>query len=109
MWHQVLTDTSSFEETSCTAMFILAAARGITYGILEKKYASNVFKAWNSIQKNIDKDGIVKNICCGTGIGYDTDFYKNRKRYDNDPRGLGAVITAAVEVGKLEKYLSGAK
>ncbi len=87
-------------------MFVLAAARGITSGIIDKKYAHKVFTAWNTLQKNIDKSGIVKNICCGTGIGYDTDFYKKRKRYDNDPRGLGAVITAAVEVSNLEKYLS---
>ncbi|WP_217620905.1 glycoside hydrolase family 88 protein, partial [Bacillus sp. GbtcB13] len=29
LWHQVLTDPESYEETSCTAMFVYALSRGI--------------------------------------------------------------------------------
>lgn len=98
MWHQVLTHPESFEETSCTAMYILGIARGIKNGWIDKKYESNIVKAWNALKKNVAADGTVKDICRGTGIGYDLDFYFNRKRFDHDPRGLGSVLTAAAEM-----------
>ncbi|MFA7228498.1 MAG: glycoside hydrolase family 88 protein [Melioribacteraceae bacterium] len=106
IWHQILDDSSSFGETSCTAMFITGLARGIVNGTLDASLSSSVFKAWKSILPNISPEGIVKDICCGTGIGYDDEFYKSRARLDNDPRGLGAVITAGIEVDRLKKYLA---
>lgn len=98
MWHQVLDRNDSFEETSCTAMFIIGLARGIRNGWISKSYEKNLLLAWNALKKNISHDGVVKDITRGTGIGNDLDFYFKRERFDNDPRGLGAVITAAVEM-----------
>ncbi|MCL6098447.1 MAG: glycoside hydrolase family 88 protein [Bacteroidetes bacterium] len=109
MWHQILDDKSSFEETSCTAMFIAGLSRGIMNGLIDKKYSGNVLKAWYALQSKIDSTGIVKDICCGTGIGMNADFYKSRERFNNDPRGLGAVITAAIEINELEKFLNESK
>lgn len=105
MWHQVLDDKNSFEETSCTAMFIIGLSRGIINDWIDRKYSQNVFKAWKALENKIDSTGIVKDISCGTGIGTTTEFYKTRERFDNDPRGLGAVITAAIEVDKLTRFL----
>ncbi len=107
LWHQILNDKSSFEETSCTAMCIAGLSFGIEDGLIDKKYSANVFNAWNGLQKNISGDGIVKDICCGTGIGMNAEFYKSRERFDNDPRGLGAVINAGIAVAGLEEYLDG--
>jgi rhamnogalacturonyl hydrolase YesR len=107
MWHQILDDKSTFEESSCTAMFIIGISNAIMSGILDKGYSVNVLNAWNALQRNISGEGIVKDICCGTGIGTTAEFYKTRERPENDPRGLGSVITAALEVDKLEKYLNG--
>ncbi len=98
MWHQVLDHRESFEETSCTAMYIIALARGITNNWIDEKYETNLMHAWNALKRNISGDGVVKDICRGTGIGYDLEFYFNRKRFDNDPRGLGAVLTASSEM-----------
>ncbi len=105
MWHQVLDDSSSFEETSCSAMFIAGLSYGIRNGIIDKGYSDNVLKAWSALQKKISRDGVVKDICCGTGIGMNAEFYNLRERYDNDLRGLGAVINAGIEVSALKKFL----
>jgi unsaturated rhamnogalacturonyl hydrolase len=102
MWHQVLDKPESFKETSCTAMYILGIVRGVKNGWLDNKYIENALNAWNELKTKIDSDGTVKDICRGTGIGYDDEFYFNRKRFDNDPRGLGAVLTAATEIMKIE-------
>ncbi len=101
MWHQVLDHPESYEETSCTAMFILAIARGISNGWLDKEYMDPVVNAWEALKGKIDSDGTVHGICRGTGIGKNLEFYFNRQTFDHDPRGLGAVITAAVEVSLL--------
>jgi len=101
LWHQVLDRTDSFEETSGSAMFTLAIARGVINGWLSEDYKKYATKGWEGISRNISDDGVVKDICRGTGIGYDYDFYNNRDRFDNDPRGLGAVLTAALEVSKI--------
>ena len=102
LWYQVLDREDSFKETSSSAMFTLAISRGVLNGWLSNEYEKYALKGWAGISGNITDDGIVKDICRGTGIGYTFDFYNNRKRFDNDPRGLGAVLTAAVEVNRLE-------
>lgn len=101
MWRQVLDNPGSYEETSCTAMFVLAMARGLRMGWLNDTYKPAVQKGWKALAARIGNDGIVHGICRGTEIGPDQQFYINRKTIDNDPRGLGAVITACIEMSKL--------
>ena len=98
MWYQILDDPSSYEETSCSAMFVLSIARGMTNGWLEKKYRSSAERGWEGIQQRIAEDGTVGGICQGTGIGDSKEFYMKRKTPKHDPRGLGAVITAGIEM-----------
>lgn len=102
MWHQVLDKHDSFKETSCSAMYIMGILRGVNNGWIDKSYKQNALKAWEDLKKNIKDDGTVIDICRGTGIGYDLQFYYDRKRFDNDPRGLGAVLNAALEISEVE-------
>ncbi len=103
MWHQVADHPETWEESSCTAMFTLAMARGVRMGWLDKSYREKALKGWNALQDKIREDGTVVDICQGTGIGDDVAFYAGRKRFDHDPRGLGAMITAGCEISLLEK------
>ena len=82
-------------------MFVIAISRGIKNGWLDQKYKENVFQAWQAIKTKIGQDGTVSGICQGTGIGEDKEFYLKRKTPLHDPRGLGAVITAGIEVQNL--------
>lgn len=102
MWRQLLNRPASYEETSCTAMITLAMARGIRKGWLPETYTSYALKAWRAIAAKIDDDGTVHGICQGTAIGSNEQFYLKRKTIDHDPRGLGAVIIAGVEIAKLQ-------
>jgi unsaturated rhamnogalacturonyl hydrolase len=102
LWHQVLDRPDSYEETSCTAMFIIGIARGMKMGILDRSFEPALAKAWSGLQSRISTQGIVKDICRGTEMGEDFDFYNKRERFDNDPRGLGAVITACVEMMSMQ-------
>lgn len=101
MWHQVLDHPESYEETSCTAMFVLGIARGVREGWIEKKHKDNALKGWSALTQKIADDGTVHGICRGTEIGSDLDFYFNRATFDHDPRGLGAVILAGIEIASM--------
>ncbi|HVW60039.1 MAG TPA: glycoside hydrolase family 88 protein [Puia sp.] len=100
MWRQVLDDPTSYEETSCTAMFSLAMARGVRRRWLDRSYKEKALKAWQAVARRITSDGVVKGICRGTDMSADAAYYKNRATYDNDPRGLGAVIAAGIEIAR---------
>lgn len=102
MWHQVLGRPASFEETSCTAMFTMAMAKGVRMGWLDNSFRDHALRGWHAVQRKIEKDGTVHDICRGTEIGFDEAFYFERKRFDQDPRGLGAVIVAGIEVSKMK-------
>lgn len=101
IWHQILTDPSTYEETSCTAMYTLSIARGINNGWIDDNYRKNVLAGWRAIENKIGDDGTVSRICRGTGIGESVAFYNGRQTFDHDPRGLGAVLTAGTEVYRM--------
>jgi unsaturated rhamnogalacturonyl hydrolase len=103
LWHQVLDRNDSYEETSCTAMYLIGMARGLRSGILDASFEQPMLKAWAGLQTRISNEGIVKGICRGTEMNDDVDYYFQREQFDNDPRGLGAVITACVEMMKNNK------
>lgn len=77
LWHTVLTDPTSYEETSGSAAIVAGILKGIRYGILNDSYLPCARKAIKGILKNIDKDGTVLNVSGGTGMGYDAAHYKN--------------------------------
>lgn len=101
-WHQLPDRPDSYEETSCTAMFTLVIARGVRKGWLPAKYKVAAIKGWKAIESKIDPDGTVHGICRGTEIGETEQFYRDRPTIDHDPRGLGAVITAGIEMAQLK-------
>ena len=107
LWHQVLDHPETYLETSGSAMYVLAIARGIREGWLPESFRESAARGWKGISGRISDDGIVSGICRGTPIGHTVQFYEDRDTFDNDPRGLGAVIQAGIELELLmnpEKY-----
>ncbi|MFZ4621510.1 MAG: glycoside hydrolase family 88/105 protein, partial [Bacteroidota bacterium] len=66
MWHQVLDHPETYEETSCTAMFVLSIARGVRNGWIDSKYRKYAERGWLALQQRIADDGTVSGICQGT-------------------------------------------
>jgi unsaturated rhamnogalacturonyl hydrolase len=102
LWHQILDKTDSYLETSCSAMFTYAIAKGVNEGWLEEDFKTVALKGWEGMKTKIQLDGQVKDICVGTGIQNDLVFYYKRPTELNDIHGLGAVILAGVEILKLQ-------
>jgi len=110
LWHQVLTDPEAYEETSCTAMFTYAFARGVRFGWLREpaKYIAAVHKAWQGLtQISVDRLGNVHGVCRGSNYAFTPDYYKYELLWrTNDTHGIGIVMLAGVEIIKLADWLA---
>jgi unsaturated rhamnogalacturonyl hydrolase len=109
LWHQVLTDPTSYEETSCTSMFAYAFARGIRFGWLpdQQSYIRAAQKAWDGLtRRSIDAQGNIFGVCCGSRYSYTAEYYKYElKVILNDPHGIGIVMLAGIEVEHMNEWL----
>lgn len=99
LWHQVLNNHSSYIETSCSAMYITALARGVRKGWLDKSVSDVVKDAWNSLLRNcVDEKGNLYGVCMGSSCSMDEIYYVNLGTIENDDHGGGIVLGACVEV-----------
>jgi rhamnogalacturonyl hydrolase YesR len=103
LWYQLLNRSDSFLETSCSAMFTYAIARGINKGYLDKKMKSIIEKGWAGIITKINKNGKIEGICAGTCVSDDLPFYYERPTPLHDIHGIGAVLIAGSEFLKLQQ------
>ncbi len=103
LWHQLLDKQDSYLETSCTAMFTYAVAKGVNEGWIDKRYNTIAIEGWRGIASQINEKGIVENICIGTGTSTSNVQYYTRPVEQNDIHGLGAVVLAGAEMIKLIK------
>ena len=110
LWHQVLNELDSYEETSCTAMFAYAFARGVRFGWLKEpaQYIKAVHKAWRGLtQISIDRLGNGYGVCRGSNYAFTSDYYKYELLWrTNDTHGIGIVMLAGVETLKLTEWLA---
>ena len=102
----------NYLEASASCMFAYAYAKGVRMGYLPDKYEQNARSAWTGIQKEFLRSGdggldLIKTIG-GAGLGGTPyrdgsfDYYTGEKTVTNDPKGLGALILAAVEMEDLD-------
>ena len=97
-WHQVLTNSSTYLESSGTAMYIVSMAQGVERGWLDEgKFSAVIAKAWEGLATQIHDDGIVEGICDGFGIhAFESDYEAAPTLYTKSQPGLGSVLKAAV-------------
>lgn len=102
IWHQVINNHDSYIETSGSAMFITALARGIRKGWLENKYINDVLEAWEALtRKCMDQYGNVYGVCMGSGCNKEEKYYLQLGTIVNDDHGMGIVLEAGVEIMNL--------
>lgn len=104
LWHQLLDKNDSFLETSCSAMFTFALARGVNRGWLEPDFAQVASQGWRGILTKVTDSGDVQSICPGTGIAPSLGAYYHRPERSNLAMGEAPVIRAGVEMMQLKPY-----
>ena len=66
-----------YSETSATAGIAYGVLKGLRLGWLtEDKYREMGALAANAVIDQIDENGAVQGVSCGTGMGHDFDYYK---------------------------------
>jgi len=114
LWYQVTNygnKDGNYLEASGSSMFCYALAKGANKNYLDKKYMLAAEKAFDGITSKlikIDQDGEIHltQVCAVAGLGGDpyrdgsVEYYINEKKKDNDPKGTGPFILAALELNK---------
>jgi unsaturated rhamnogalacturonyl hydrolase len=98
LWHQLLDRTDSYLETSASAMFTFAIARGVNRGWLPASYAPVAQTGWRAVEQRIRPDGQIEGICVGTTAAYDAVYYYNRPTELKAMQGYGPTLMAGAEV-----------
>ena len=98
LWHQVLNLPHSYQETSCTGMFLLGLCRGINNGWISTEYKKYADKAYlGLLDKKISSIGNVYDVCMGSSNSKNAEYYVNLGAVDNDDHGTGVILTAITE------------
>jgi unsaturated rhamnogalacturonyl hydrolase len=103
LWHQLLDKPDSYLETSASAMFTFALARGVNRGWLPVSYAPSAQAGWRALEQRVRADGMVEGICVGTTAAQDLVYYYSRPTDLAAPQGYGAMYMAGVEVMTMVK------
>ena len=92
-WRQLIDDKSSWQESSSTGMFTYALISGVRNKWLEEKvYAPAALKGWIALNKFINADGDVREVCIGTNKKNDRQYYLDRERITGDLHGQAPVL-----------------
>jgi rhamnogalacturonyl hydrolase YesR len=96
MWRQLIDNDTSWKESSCTGMFAYAIAVGVNRGILPRKnYKKACQNAWMALTDYISDEGLVRNVCVGTGQSTDVNYYLNRPTSEGDFHGQAPILWLA--------------
>lgn len=100
-WHNMLDKNDTFLETSCTAMFTFAIAKGINEGWISHVYGPVALTGWNATQTRVLQDGAVDGTCEATTFAHDNTYYFNRGKSIDATHGYGPVLYAGAEMIRL--------
>ena len=104
----------NYLESSASAMFVYAIARGVREGYLSEKYMKVAVRGWEGIKKEFiktnaqgetDWEGTVSVSGLGGNPYRDGsyEYYMSEKLRTNDAKGIGPAIKAALEMEAYER------
>lgn len=100
-WHNLLDRNDTYLETSCTAMFTFAIAKGINEGWINHVYGPVAITGWNALKTVVYEDGAVDGTCEGTTFAHDNTYYYHRGKSIHATHGYGPVLYAGAEMIRL--------
>ena len=116
LWYQVpdrAGDEGNYLESTCSAMYCFALAKGVRLGILPKEYKEKAIQVMDGLQayklRLNEDDGTLSLIdCCAVaGLGGNPyrdgtyDYYVHERIREDDPKGVAPLILAALELSRL--------
>ncbi len=115
MWYQLTAlpkEEGNYLEATSSAIFCYAFAKAANKGYLPPKYKKEAQKIFDGMVDNVisfeDKGGVTLTNCCAVaGLGGkpryrdgSVKYYLSEPVIKNDPKGIGPIIMAAIELSK---------
>ncbi len=103
LWHQEVSDPSSFVETSGSALLVAGIGQAIESGILSRDHMSEFMRGLRGLMAYVDPDGSIGHTCQGTlapGEATKAD-YAARHWYFNEPHAFGPMVLALSQALRL--------
>lgn len=98
-WHNILDRHDTVRESSGAAMFVLAIARGINNGWLDRAtYGKVVEQAWSSLKTFVDAEGNLHGVKGGTNFSPDPADYAKTPFIKSDTHGILPLLFACMEM-----------
>jgi len=115
LWYQVPdkgTEEGNYLESTCSAMYTYAMAKGVRIGVLDARYKTEAQKVMEGLKAHKivrNEDGTLSLIdCCAVaGLGGNPyrdgtyDYYIHERIREDDPKGVAPLILACIELSKL--------
>jgi rhamnogalacturonyl hydrolase YesR len=96
MWRQLIDHPESWEESSASAMFTYAFISGVKNGWLPAEtYGPAARKAWIALVGYLTPEGLLREVCVGTGKRNDRQHYLDRPRVTGDTHGQAPMLWSA--------------
>jgi unsaturated rhamnogalacturonyl hydrolase len=77
LWHTLLDETETYEESSGSAGIIYGFLKGLESGLLDHEYSESCRRGITGLIQNISEDGTVRNVSAGTPVGRNREHYRN--------------------------------
>ena len=101
LWHQVLNNHTSYEETSCTGMYIIGLCRAIRLGLIDDSVKEVIQRAYEGLMTyKIDQNGNIFDVCRGSSCSMEERYYIELGTVDNDDHGTGIILSALYQIDK---------
>lgn len=105
MWRQVIDHPGAYRELTATCMITFALARGVRQGWLDPaSVRPAIERAWPALALRIFDDGVLLDVCTGTGKQKTLQDYLDREAiWGRDERGGAMALLAALEIEELRR------
>lgn len=108
MWHQIIDGPESYRELTATCMITYALLRGVQQGWLDAEtYSPAIRRAWDGLKRRIGEDGVLTDVCTGTGKQPSRrDYYDRQAIVGKDNRGGAMALLVATEYARWSDRLA---
>jgi rhamnogalacturonyl hydrolase YesR len=97
LWGQLIDDPSAWSESSGSAMFAYALLRGENSGVLPPSFHAIAEQAWAGLKAKLTPQGLLSDVCVGTGQSQDASYYLERPRVTGDLHGQAPLLWLCAE------------
>ena len=106
LWHQILDQPDTYEETSCSGMFTYCILKGVHERWLDSTFLEAGRRGWQGLLTTVDENLQLTGVCPPSDISEERSYYLEGKApVLHDQHGIGPFLLAgATHLGLAESH-----